>query len=69
MNKKQIQSVKYKRYNTMKQKLWDEFAKNWDVYINDMDDPIVKRAIELGKDKHLPLLKAMEIAEQEFTKK
>lgn len=69
MNKKQIQSVRYKRYNTMKQKLFDEFTKNWEVYINDMDDPITKRVIELGRDKHLPLSKAIEIAEKEFAEK
>ena len=69
MNKKQIKSVRYKRYNTMKQKLFDELIKNWDVYINDMDDPITKRIIELGKEKHLPLSKATEIVEKEFAEK
>ena len=43
--------------------------KNWDVYINDMDDPITKRIIELGKEKHLPLSKATEIVEKEFAEK
>ena len=30
------------------------------------DDPVWQRAIELGRDKHLPLGKAIEIAEQEL---
>ena len=69
MNKKQIKTVRYKRYNTMKQKLFDELIKNWDVYINDVDDPITKRILELGREKHLPLSKATEIAEKEFSEK
>lgn len=32
-------------------------------------DPILKRAIELGRTKHLPLDKAIEIAEQELKNK
>lgn len=34
---------------------------------NPANDPILKRAIELGRDKHLPLDKAIEIAEQELS--
>ena len=32
-------------------------------------DPILKRAIELGRTKHLPLDKAIEIAKQELKNK
>ena len=33
------------------------------------NDPVLKRAIELGRHKHLPLHKAIEIAEKELTEK
>ena len=33
------------------------------------NDPVLKRAIELGRHKHLPLHKAIEIAEKELAEK
>lgn len=59
-------TARYKKeYVLMVQKLDELFAND-----NPCEgDPIYTRAIELGRDKHLPLGKAIEIAEKEFNDK
>lgn len=59
-------TAQYKREYTLMIKKLDELFANDDPY---EDDPIYKRAIELGIDKHLPLGKAIKVAEKEFANK
>lgn len=59
-------TTQYKREYALIVKQLDELFANDNSCEN---DPIYKRAIELGRDKHLPLVKAIEIAEKEFANK
>lgn len=56
--------MKKKEFTLTKEKL-TELISNFDP----TKDPILKRAVEISKSKHLPLIKAIEVAEQEFNKK
>ena len=56
-------TAQYKREYAKMIKLLNEQLANDDPCA---DSPVWQRAIELGRDKHLPLGKAIEIAEQEL---
>jgi predicted HTH domain antitoxin len=64
MSKKQKRTAHYSREKAKLFQLIKEYIANGEFY---QYDPILKRAIELGRDKHLPLDKAIEIAEQELS--
>ena len=59
-------TAQYKKEYALMVKKLDELFANDNPYEG---DPIYARAIELGRDKHLPLGKAIEIAEKEFNDK
>ena len=59
-------TARYKREYTKMVKRLNEIFANDDPRDG---DPVWQRAIELGRDKHLPLGKAIEIAEKEFASK
>lgn len=66
MTKNIMRSKRYKReYDLMWSRIIELISSDepW------KGDPIYERAIELGRDKHLPLGKAIEIAEKEFANK
>lgn len=52
-----------KEYELLFQQLKDSIA-NYDPC---KEDPVWQRAVELGRDKHLPLGEALKIAEQELS--
>lgn len=64
MTNKQKRTVHYSREKAKLFQLIKEYITSGEFY---QYDPILKRAIELGRDKHLPLDKAIEIAEQELS--
>lgn len=65
MTKNIRQSAKYK-------KEYESMVKQLNALLAEYDpchgDPVWERAIELGRDKHLPLGEAIKIAEQELSK-
>ena len=62
MSKKQKRVVCYSREKARLLQSLKEYIASEEFY---QYDPILKRAIELGRDKHLPLDKAIKIAKQE----
>lgn len=65
MTKNIRETARYKREYALMVKQLNELLASDDPC---GDDPVWQRAIELGRDKHLPLGKAIEIAEKEFCK-
>ena len=61
--------AKSKRYRKEYTLMWNRIVKLLESDDPCGDDPIWQRAIELGRDRHLPLGKAIEIAENEFANK
>ena len=66
MTKNIRETAQYKKEYTLMVKQLNEILASDDPC---EDDPVWQRAIELGRDKHLPLGKAIEMAEKEFSNK
>lgn len=66
MTKKQKRAVYYSKEKARLFQSLKEYVNSGEFY---QHDPVLKRVIELGRDKHLPFGKAIEIAEQELAEK